>query len=790
MDGDNSNWTASRCLRLLRPLESRVEPLKKWTELNNLQGQIHLTKRKVTELDQNDDRAKSMRQSKINSGADPVWLPNKRQKRRDQVYSSRSCVPKQPTAPAAISLPTPFKVRPTVESAADAADQTLSKESSLVGTKTCSRSNSTLAADLSRTRLEAVTNKVDQSRGAELHVGLANGLSNLLERTRPSSAQHGCPSLLSMCLRRIPDAIRLEQQEQLSTSKDVETDVAAEVYAELEDIGSTGAGWRHLREVVRAHGLSTVRDLLLAGAINSSVGATMIRKVFTRASCLEVEALLVAHIGGCRSAPPKTIHDSLCSGLMWNASYPGSWPKAVKQLFVKGRLTAAWLGTTDIDDYTRTSVRQLVDPNRRTDILAFLESATLLVCNIGLTKAQARTGSSERAYDLIQQLIPVLTAMILIGLEHTEDRRTVTSLEIWTTLQTLAVEVLKDDSDSKLFDDRACDTRAVILMANLVLDSLDHPNDYFIKPDSQQLVRAMAQLCISSGAAGAMADFLIGLAIACGNRQPQAVLASLQNVAGEVIKHAEHSTGSAKEFLQQVVLLASRDFAASDQSLEARKFAWNVEAATEDADPLALDTLCSAIKPVKRTDLEIYDWVVSPSAQRAHYITAKRDTQTTESSVHELVNADINTAQSFDDQETETDTDPDASFDDSGYVSAQASSDQTPLRSKTLVPGSSYLESPDVLGPPMFQRSFVPTVPKPPRRSDHVSTEMDRESTVDKAKLDLTAQSQTLVPTWQTSKGDISKPQRRISGGPKQRSRKSMAKRRSQAADHSDDELA
>jgi len=540
-----------------------------------------------------------------------------------------------------------------------------------------------------------------------------------------------------MCLRKVPEYIKLEQATHVATDGDDDKNATADIYADLEDLGPTSAGWRPLKEVVRAHGLYIVRDLLRDGTISIDLGAGIVRDIpsFSIDNLCEARILVTAYIIRLRSNTSTMLYqpthfDEFVGGtLRWDEICPKWWPSILKELFANGSLFSAWLGTRDIGGAARTWVRDLVDPDCRTDVLEFYESATRVICS---NPPATRTPCTELSYDTVQAVFPVLTAMAIIGLERTDDdnRRVATSLAIWTTLQTLAVELLTDDPHSRRFDGRARHTRAVVLMTNLVLESVMHPSgEDFVRPEAKQLIRHMAQYCDSQQAICAVGQFLTKLASCCGNQQSQANLESLQNLLGELVKLMQSEAGPGKEFLQQVVIRASADFAASDRSREAIKYAWTVEAAVEEADPLALDELCSAIKPLKRShsisqeaiselsepyELDpqsqpVYrvpceDLIEHPDYQGSPPWDSKPTPLPVGSSPSKQAVIDANPMH-VDPEAIPQNAELGTLVDDSGYVSGHAGSIKTPLRSRTSVLPPSYLESPDVLAPSVCEHA-------------------------------------------------------------------------------------
>ncbi|GAB7346393.1 hypothetical protein MBLNU457_5096t1 [Dothideomycetes sp. NU457] len=742
---DNTPWTATRCLRLLRPLESRITPLEKWVALYNSRTHEQSLKRKQTDVSSNP----GSRLFQGSSPPDPVWIPLKRPRRKGAVYTFKSDHRDHTTAQSAILLPTPFRVRHHPSLVANPDSETSGKDSIPQRTEEASRhlvSRPLNAPERFPARSGRVSQPVKNSgarlvnehiRGAELSKGIATGLENLLRKTRPpGNSESSCPSLFSTCLRKIPEYIKLEQTAQCAIDDDNDTDTTAEIYADLEDLGPTSAGWRPLREVVRAHGLAIVKDLLQNGTISGDHGAQMLGNLISELDLPESGALLTAYITGLCSGNSITMHQVThfnegLGAFLGEFGSTTSLAKLLRDLFTNGSLFPAWSGTRTIGSAARMWVRGLVRPESVADILGFYESITRVICSNPPT---SRTQSTEQSYDSIQELLPVLTAMVLTGLEHTDNNRQLTTgLAIWTSLQTLAVEILADDPSSQCLDDRARHTRAVVLMANLVLAAVMHPSgDDFVRPDTKQLLGHLAQYCDSQQAICITAQSLTRLASCCGNQQSQASLAFLQNFLGELIKHMQSEAGPAKEFLQQVIIRASGDFAASDRSRQAVKYAWSVEAAVEEADPLTLDELCSAIKPRNRSHGIAQDTISQISSphelaipwQPAYHalcedMVEQLDCQIPPAEDSELTRLPAGSSpspsyQAVVDAHTmlvKVDAVPqnaeqDASvLDDSGYVSSHASSMKTPLRSKATILPKPYLESPDVLAPSVCEHS-------------------------------------------------------------------------------------
>ena len=109
--------------------------------------------------------------------------------------------------------------------------------------------------------------------------GLYNGLDTLLRATEKGRGgfKLGARSLFSTCLRKIPDYIAEEQQRLTAEDPESDIDIASIVYGDLEALGSSPtAGWKSLREVARAHGISLLGNAFREGLLNPSVARGLI----------------------------------------------------------------------------------------------------------------------------------------------------------------------------------------------------------------------------------------------------------------------------------------------------------------------------------------------------------------------------------------------------------------------------------------------------------------------------------------------------------------------------------
>lgn len=161
--------------------------------------------------------------------------------------------------------------------------------------------------------------------------GICKALEALLrvttsEKTRENGERR---SLFSVCLRQIPNYIAEEQRLTDDEDPENEIDVASEVYTELEAFGSASdGGWESLREVVRAHGLSLVREAIQEGLIEFSLSHHILSLCLGLAAYDEAECVIESMIARVKSRPLQSKRNTgLCAGLShtgnkWATSHP------------------------------------------------------------------------------------------------------------------------------------------------------------------------------------------------------------------------------------------------------------------------------------------------------------------------------------------------------------------------------------------------------------------------------------------------------------------------------------
>ena len=172
----------------------------------------------------------------------------------------------------------------------------------------------------------AVSTRLSNRRLIE---GICKALEALLRATACEKANDpdGRRSLFSICLRQIPNYIAEEQR--LTNDEDPENDidVASEVYADLEAFGSApDNGWESLREVVRAHGISLVREAIQEGLIEFSLSRHILYLCLWLAAYDEAELIIESMVTWAKSRPLPPNGNTGCSAALTDSVKKwGTW---------------------------------------------------------------------------------------------------------------------------------------------------------------------------------------------------------------------------------------------------------------------------------------------------------------------------------------------------------------------------------------------------------------------------------------------------------------------------------
>ncbi|MCJ1407797.1 hypothetical protein MMC19_001868 [Ptychographa xylographoides] len=326
-------WTTARCNRLLRPLSSRVSLLRKHREclLRRAEGtRLSLPSLKASSLGESGVAPLNVPEAfwpQPTQVEDPDWTPELRPgKRLRRTYSARSgslgrsetgerdntrvsvlerpriqlpvlgaCTGEGHTAPGSNENCRPNKVH-------DQGSQLCNGHCEAADTKPPEGEK---LQSFSRDSFRKLAKLVSPSEWM-LDDGLYTGLDALLKATGRQRLQPtvGARSLLRTCLRRVPDYIAEEQRLVNQEDEDTITDIAASTYADLEAFCSVQAtGWKPLREVVRAHGITILGDGIEDGSIRPPIARGLVKLCLQASAFDEAESLVDRLLKTLRSLP-------------------------------------------------------------------------------------------------------------------------------------------------------------------------------------------------------------------------------------------------------------------------------------------------------------------------------------------------------------------------------------------------------------------------------------------------------------------------------------------------------
>ncbi|MCJ1432231.1 hypothetical protein MMC27_001587 [Xylographa pallens] len=337
-------WTTTRCNRLLRPLSSRVALLRKRKELQiqrlcDAEAAVQNERAKVLSKPENQVRLfPALFQPPSSTAEDPDWTPeNIPRKRLKRTYSSKSCMLKERGSesraePCAAVVPGVSKIQiPAVSlhikrgleaSASDGSGseygftskEHVEKDYGEVGTIATGRRKSSSIQSFTRDSFRKLAKFVSPSEWM-LQDGLYTGLEALLKATKKGTPTRteGARSLFSTCLRNVPAYIAIEQCWVDQEDDDTDTDVALNTYVDLESFSSAeNSGWKPLREVARAHGITIIGDGIRDGSVGPAIARGLIILCLQASAYDEAEALvkcMLARLGPI--AKPSTPSDGL-----------------------------------------------------------------------------------------------------------------------------------------------------------------------------------------------------------------------------------------------------------------------------------------------------------------------------------------------------------------------------------------------------------------------------------------------------------------------------------------------
>ncbi|VUC19785.1 unnamed protein product [Clonostachys rosea] len=298
-------WTAARCHRLLRQLESRLSTLRKLVkpDAGSLKRQQQ-TKRHAHETwdAQPSKRIKHTYTAKKRRSLPSRPKPSSMTPNRPTRAFSRLDTANMSPSSRTLNFPTPVATRYT-KPVKHWDDQTngmeVSPDKPIKGTQ-----------PIPRNLLEEVRHLRHTVPETHFRICVANfeWLANLLQATASKPREAHPKSLLGMCLRRIPACVEdIEDWERgRATDKAVHSiasspTVSLELYEQLEAFGSSETGWRPLKIAARAHATRLLQKAAVEGLFEPAYVGSLV-KLCHHFHCPEEAAILAT---GVRGALPK-----------------------------------------------------------------------------------------------------------------------------------------------------------------------------------------------------------------------------------------------------------------------------------------------------------------------------------------------------------------------------------------------------------------------------------------------------------------------------------------------------
>jgi len=232
-----------------------------------------------------------------------------------------------------------------------------------------------------------------------LSLGVYNALETLLRSTAGVSPQRSTDpsSLLSTCLRNMHHRIKLEEDwEEIdavaagSNSTLEKQDISGEIYTELEAIGSSGSGWKHLRAVIRAHGVNIVSEAIRTGLLCQQFGSALVMLCVQTDSLREAEVLLTSLLFTIPNVEPATPHSRFKSipamspllaleDFVKCTDCNSTYFRILTRLFSSKMLKITWLASKDFGPIWARIFRALSGPSAWREAAGFLETVLLLI---------------------------------------------------------------------------------------------------------------------------------------------------------------------------------------------------------------------------------------------------------------------------------------------------------------------------------------------------------------------------------------------------------------------------
>ncbi|KAI0435145.1 hypothetical protein F5Y09DRAFT_293811 [Xylaria sp. FL1042] len=252
-----------------------------------------------------------------------------------------------------------------------------------------------------------------------------------------TSVPSGPRSFLDMCLRKIPQYIteleawaRLDAEQAGTVSTLDDIDISAEIYNELESLG-TNIGWRHLRVVVRADGLSAVKHAMEEGLFDDEFSQLIIDLCIQLGAASEAEDLVAAVVNrqypqpvsteSCFSQLPALRPLVVLNSFASQTQRTSFYFRQYSMLLSSGNLPVDWLATSEFERIWSLAVQGLANNQPCYDAISFITQSILLLCcqkrrvNGSMDTSQLEHDMTKASQRTLMSILSILVSMCLLG---------------------------------------------------------------------------------------------------------------------------------------------------------------------------------------------------------------------------------------------------------------------------------------------------------------------------------------------------------------------------------------
>ncbi|KAK2758903.1 hypothetical protein CKAH01_16775 [Colletotrichum kahawae] len=445
----NMGWTASRCRRLLRPLNSRIIALRKISDAENaawnegscrariaqVNPQPPAKKTKIGNATKSDDLNRRPQRT-YSRKASPTLRTGGAATQSSSKASIRaaSCSRQDPQS-SVPNVPTPILRKVRYHELGETLPATSIREEAAT-TSVASRFVGKGRLDSSLSQMERLRQGCSLSK-YQLYEGILHDLDVLLRATPTVKPLVHKKSLLAMSMRKVPSrAAEIDAWEKLETETDgpvssiKKVSYSLLVYDELETLGGEGHGWAPLGLLLRAHAIFLLRGAIDDGTLDEKFIRILIHHC-KKVGCYQesgdiMEAFLERRFTKARRDGDTYDTNGQGDGLMVvsdlaiNASIMPCLLESTSLLLSHGHLHGSTLSTKALGSLWTASASSMLDEQTNPSAIRFASVGlgTLSFCAFGRQRGRKASGSSTRegAAELtLTGMLGALSAMAMIS---------------------------------------------------------------------------------------------------------------------------------------------------------------------------------------------------------------------------------------------------------------------------------------------------------------------------------------------------------------------------------------